>query len=273
MLPDDERTATPLATTRSFAYAGRDSVDLAEDFHEASKIAPLFPGARLGPSAPYFLTVPDAPWRLGTPGLQNAGPLTPLPRAPEQVVGLRGLVHGRRSGTADPSARVMLSTLGAVLDLSAATADDSSGRRVYPSAGALYPIDVVVMAHDVADLDADCYVYDPAHHGLRGLPITADGFHGSSTAGAPVPEPAVTLALVATFARSRAKYGLRGYRFTLIEAGHLAHAVCLAAAALGLQCLPRGGYADSAVDGWLDLDGVERSCVYLVGITAAGPDL
>jgi SagB-type dehydrogenase family enzyme len=86
--------------------------------------------------------------------------------------------------------------------------------------------------------------------------------------GAMAPEqPSVTFALVATFARTRVKYGLRGYRFALLEAGHLAQAVITTATAIGLHTLPWGGFVDSAVDGALELDGVERSCVYLVGVS------
>jgi SagB-type dehydrogenase family enzyme len=92
-------------------------------------------------------------------------------------------------------------------------------------------------------------------------------FHALATLADPVPATGVTVALVATFARTRAKYGLRGYRFALLEAGHLAQALITNATALGLRTLPWGGFLDGLVDAALDLDGVERSCLYLVGVS------
>jgi SagB-type dehydrogenase family enzyme len=93
-------------------------------------------------------------------------------------------------------------------------------------------------------------------------------FHQRASASVDTPQPALTIAVVATFARSRAKYGLRGYRFALLEAGHLVQAAVTTATALGLAALPWGGFIDAAVDARLELDGLERSCVYLLAISA-----
>ena len=79
---------------------------------------------------------------------------------------------------------------------------------------------------------------------------------------------AAPLFVTAEFARSTFKYGERGYRFVLLEAGHLAQNVNLAAAGLGLGCLDVGGYYDRQVDEWLGLDGVTHSTVYLLALGA-----
>ena len=68
--------------------------------------------------------------------------------------------------------------------------------------------------------------------------------------------------VTAVFFRSTFKYGDRGYRFVLLEAGHLAQNACLAAAALGLAAAPIGGYFDRDVDRQLRLDGLSESSVY-----------
>jgi SagB-type dehydrogenase family enzyme len=144
------------------------------------------------------------------------------------------------------------------------------GRRVYPSAGALYPVDIVAVIGAVDGVDPAGYVYDPLGHSLhRRVDVDAGQLHTLATLGDPVPSSSVTFALVATFARTRAKYGLRGYRFALLEAGHLAQALITTATALGLTALPWGGFLDRRVDDALDLDGVERSCVYLVAVSRA----
>jgi SagB-type dehydrogenase family enzyme len=68
------------------------------------------------------------------------------------------------------------------------------------------------------------------------------------------------------FWRSRFKYGLRGYRFTLLEAGHLVQNVLLSCTALGLAAVPIGGFYDRPVDELLGVDGVNESVVYAVSL-------
>jgi SagB-type dehydrogenase family enzyme len=132
----------------------------------------------------------------------------------------------------------------------------------------MYPLDVFVLARRVPPLPPGGYLYDPVGHALlpRGE-IDPDELHAAAGTGARIPPPSALLAVVATFARSRAKYGLRGYRFALMEAGHVVQAAITAATALGLASLPWGGFADAEVDRRLELDGLERSCLYLLAVS------
>src|SRR5829696_9188569 len=68
----------------------------------------------------------------------------------------------------------------------------------------------------------------------------------------------------AIFVRSTFKYGDRGYRFVLLEAGHLAQNAILTAAELGLAAAPIGGYMDREVDDYLDIDGLNESTIYIM---------
>jgi SagB-type dehydrogenase family enzyme len=87
-----------------------------------------------------------------------------------------------------------------------------------------------------------------------------------------VSEAAAALVLItAMFWRTRCKYGLRGYRYALIEAGHLAQNLLLAAAALGLVAVPIAGFFDGRVDAALSLDGVNESVLYWLCV-GTGPD-
>ena len=81
---------------------------------------------------------------------------------------------------------------------------------------------------------------------------------------------AAVLLLLAVFGRTRFKYGLRGYRFALLEAGHVVQNVALTAVALDLAALPLGGFYDAQVDDLVGADGVEESVVYgvVVGVAA-----
>ena len=75
--------------------------------------------------------------------------------------------------------------------------------------------------------------------------------------------------MTAMFWRSRFKYGARAYRFTLLEAGHVAQNFLLAVAALGLAAVPIGGFYDREVDSLLGVDGLYESSLYLLPLGAA----
>jgi SagB-type dehydrogenase family enzyme len=75
---------------------------------------------------------------------------------------------------------------------------------------------------------------------------------------------AAALLVLAVFGRTRFKYGQRGYRFALLEAGHLVQNVVLAAAALEVPALPWGGFYDAQLDALVGADGVDESVVYAV---------
>jgi SagB-type dehydrogenase family enzyme len=66
--------------------------------------------------------------------------------------------------------------------------------------------------------------------------------------------------------RTRFKYGLRGYRFSLLEAGHLVQNVVLAATALGLPAVPLGGWYDRRLDELVGADGLDEASVYAVAV-------
>lgn len=255
--------------------------DPAEDFHEASKITVVSAAGLAGPAADYFVTVPDAHRLIGRAALTRRGLPWPLPAPHRLPVDLADVVARRRSELCAEPAGLELAELTQLLAmacgpmsllrrLTGAPPEPDDGRRAAPSGGALFPLDTVAVCSQVDGVEPGTYAYDAPSHALHELPgVTPDEFHrrASLTAGSPTPD--LTVALVATFARTRAKYGLRGYRFALLEAGHIAHGLVLIATALGLTSLPWGGYVDTEVDAALELDGVDRSCVYLVSVSSA----
>lgn len=277
----DAPPPTVFAALRSFSYDPRGPwpagsggpSDLAEEFHAASKVAADFPGQALGPAGRRLVASSQAPFALGRKALAHTGPAVVLP-APEPLpIDLRAVTFLRRSQLPDEGGPLELGQLGTVLGLSAGAAPDRPGLRVTPSGGAMYPLDVAVLAHRVDSLVPGAYLYDPIRHALRPRgEVDPVEFHRSAGGSIGPAQPAVTLAVVATFARSRAKYGLRGYRFALMEAGHLVQAASTVATALGLATLPWGGFVDAAVDARLELDGLERGCVYLLALSGrSGP--
>jgi SagB-type dehydrogenase family enzyme len=144
--------------------------------------------------------------------------------------------------------------------------------RPTPSAGALHPLELYLSARRVEGLDPGRYHYDPQTHELEHLgPAPPPGALGDAAFDQrALDEAPAVLAVVGVPARSMWKYGQRGYRFVLLEAGHLAQQLSLSAAALDLGSLVVGGFVDDEVHGLFGLDGTEIA-LCLVAVGAARP--
>ena len=73
----------------------------------------------------------------------------------------------------------------------------------------------------------------------------------------------------AVFERTLRKYGDRGLRYVYLDAGHVGHALQLAAAALGLGSCCIGALFDDEVNRLLGIDGVHESIVYAASVGSA----
>ena len=143
----------------------------------------------------------------------------------------------------------------------------SEGLRTAPSAGALYPLEVYLIAGRVATLPAGIYRYDPRRHQLvptvsgdRRRELTLAALHQSWIADAPA-----VVVIAAVFRRTSTKYGGRGERYVHIEAGHAAENVCLQAVALGLGTTIVGAFSDAEVKRLLGLSEEEPLLLIPVG--------
>ncbi len=122
------------------------------------------------------------------------------------------------------------------------------GLRTAPSAGALYPLEIYLLAASVQGLDAGLYRYIPLEHAL--LPVgKADR---AALAKAALDQPAVSQApavmiVSGVYQRTAAKYGERASRYVHIEVGAAAENLMLQASALGLGSVFMGAFRDDAV--------------------------
>lgn len=137
-----------------------------------------------------------------------------------------------------------------------------------PSGGALYPLELFFYSGQVGDLPQGLYHYNPHENALRAL--RQENAHAQVESLLVQPEIAGQASLLvfitAVFERSTFKYGDRGYRFTLLEAGHVAQNINLVPNALGLGCVNLGGFFDRRTDEFLDIDGITHTTVYLIAI-------
>ncbi len=140
--------------------------------------------------------------------------------------------------------------------------------RSAPSAGALFPIDIFLFSTHFEGLAAGLYHFHPVSHTVA---LIEEGDVSAALArGLVQPElarnAAVLMFLVATFERATFKYGERGYRFALIESGHIAQNLLLAATDLGLAGIPIGGFLDRELNDALSLDGTTQAVVYGIAL-------
>ena len=120
--------------------------------------------------------------------------------------------------------------------------------RAAPSGGALYPLDVyVVVGKKAVDgLDAGVYRYLPGRHGLQRI-CEGDLRESMARAGLGqmwMAQAPVSFVVTAEYRRIEIKYGSRGRRYALIEAGHACQNISLQAEALGLASGIVGAFDD-----------------------------
>lgn len=139
--------------------------------------------------------------------------------------------------------------------------------RTWPSGGAMYPLELYwgALQHDKT-LEKALYHYQPHDHVLEKIAklpdfnelskiIYAEGLWQGASA---------LVVISAVWSRTQIKYGERGYRFIMIDAGHLCQNLLLVSEDLGLNAIPLGGFDDEGVAKMLNLNSAEEGPVYAV---------
>ncbi len=279
MKPIDETGA--IERTKVSGFLGWSDVgrppddDPAENFHEASKLVPSVPSGST--SAVQMLESDPATQALISRSVSrhSARPRVRLPEPDYPSASLGELIAARRSRRDFGSQSISLQDLSTLLHAGygvtgqgpRTTMEDLRLRSV-PSGGALYPLEIYPVVRHLDGIAAGLYHYDPLQHELE---TVLDGDPTGSLRETIIRLPnlpdlagscAVAIFIVGVFWRTRFKYGQRGYRWVLIEAGHVGQNLVLAAESLGLAAVPYGGIWDRKVDDLLGLDGVNESVVY-----------
>ena len=121
------------------------------------------------------------------------------------------------------------------------------GKRTAPSARAIYPLTVYLVANDVTGLAAGVYRYVPKTHALA---LVAAGDHSTALVAVTPHEPFVGRApLVVVVAGDSAlaaqKFGAGAERWSAMETGFVVQDVYLQATTLGLATLMVGSFDDA----------------------------
>lgn len=196
------------------------------------------------------------------PGESPAGPAegVALPQPVRQgSVSVEQALATRRTHRTFAEQGLDLAQVGQVLWAADGLSGRSWGRwlRTAPSAGALYPLIIYLVAGDdsVRDLPAGVYTYLPDGHRLMPL---KQGDLRQALAGACLEQmwlitAPVSLVVTGQYSRATAKYGRRGVIYTHIEAGHVGQNIFLQAEAAGLKAGIIGAFDNKAVIATLGL--------------------
>ncbi len=132
---------------------------------------------------------------------------------------------------------------------------DRQGLRTAPSAGALYPLELYLVAASVDDLAGGVYHYRPDKHRLdhHGDTDVITSLAHAALDQACIGEAAAIVVFSAVYERTARKYGKRAKRYAHIEIGHAAENLFLQAVALGLHTVVVGAFQDDAVSRALGL--------------------
>lgn len=130
------------------------------------------------------------------------------------------------------------------------------GGRTAPSAGALYPLEIYLLAGEVRELDTGLYHYNPAQHALtmkkKGdlrQKMTEASLDQDEISRAPV-----TIIISAAYERTTGKYGDRTLRYVHMEVGSAAENIYLQAESLELGTVFIGAFDDEEVKAVLGIE-------------------
>jgi SagB-type dehydrogenase family enzyme len=140
--------------------------------------------------------------------------------------------------------------------------------RTAPSGGALYPIETYISIHSIEGLAAGLYHFDVEHFTLDRLTKQdeAEAVAQACLGQKFMAQAAVVFLWTGVFRRTMSKYGDRGMRYILLDAGHVCQNLLLAAEAVGCGGCPAGAFYDSELNQLLQIDEAEESILYAAAV-------
>jgi len=160
-------------------------------------------------------------------------------------------IERRRTVRSFVSKRIGSSDFSQLLHAAQGITEQGGFKRAAPSAGALYPLDVyaVLGGEGVEGFEAGVYHYIPTGNRIE---VVTGGDKRSQLAKAAlgqmwIADPPVRFVITVEYARIESKYGARGQRYAMIEAGHVGQNIFLQSEALGLKAGIVGAFEDGQV--------------------------
>ncbi len=192
---------------------------------------------------------------------------------PNKKIFLVDVLKNRRSIRSFSGEPIFMNDLSFLLLYSSGIMDSGpepdESKRSYPSAGARYPLEIYpIVINGGEDIKAGLYHYNLKEDCLETLlqEELKQWLLESTGEFKPIVKASVVFIITGVFDRTRIKYGDRGYRYILMEAGHVAQNLLLLATGLNMASLAIGGYIDSRVTELLDLELVKEEPLYMIAV-------
>jgi len=140
--------------------------------------------------------------------------------------------------------------------------------RSSPSAGALYPAEIYIAVRKVSGVEPGIYHYNVPNHELE-LLVPGDPTEQIQEVCCGqeyVRQTSIVILMSGVLARTKLKYGERGYRYALLDIGHLGQNIYLSCTALDLAIMTTCGFYDDEANQLLRIDGVDEAVMYVAFI-------
>ena len=183
--------------------------------------------------------------------LQNTAPeiiQLPTPRFDSETSVEKALLQRRsvRSYKKDP---LTVSDISQILWAAQGITEKTYGLRTAPSAGALYPLELYLVAANVDELKPGVYKYKPQDHTIKRI---SDGNKRINVSNSALKQDAIEnssaiVIIAAIYERTKVKYGNRSERYVHIEVGHVGQNIYLQAVSLGIGTVMIGAFKDEAL--------------------------
>jgi SagB-type dehydrogenase family enzyme len=209
----------------------------------------------------------------GAEAIGNTGVHSTVILPPPELQGsisLEESIYARRSIRRFTNQPLNLREIGQLLWAAGGrTIDGLTGAtRAYPSAGGIYPLNILLAAGNVTGLHPGLYRYNWKKHSLSLLKtgdirpeLTRAGGGQQSIASAPI-----AIIISGDMERGVNRYGSRAEtRYIPMDTGHAGQNISLQAQALGLGSVIVGAFNDEAVKAVIGLKGETPLCIIPVG--------
>jgi SagB-type dehydrogenase family enzyme len=221
---------------------------------------------------PQELGLPQPPLELP---LAPDAALIPLP-APSELqlpaIELRAAIEQRRSLRRYQQQPLTLAELSYLLWLTQGVKQVTNRPvtlRTVPSAGARHAFETYLLVNRVEGLEPGLYRFAAGQHALLRLDLPAsiaEQVFEACYQQSQVPNSAVTFLWAAVSERMTWRYTERGFRYLLLDAGHVCQNLYLAAEALGCGVCAIAAYDDDRINQALQLDGDDQWVIYVASL-------
>lgn len=173
------------------------------------------------------------------------------------TVSVEQAINQRRTVRRFDSRNMQSANLSQLLWAAQGITDENGFKRAAPSAGALYPMDLYVVAgqNAVEQLPSGVYHYHSNQHNLT---LITEGDLRKEVCRAALSQmwmakAPLNIVITAEFSRVSIKYAERGVRYAMIEAGHIGQNLFLQAESLGLKAGIAGAFDNQKLNRILGL--------------------